>query len=663
MKKGSRLSIGFYPKLAFTNLRKNSKTYLPYLFTCIVTVLLFYVLAAITANEGIESLRSGDIMSLIMRYALTVTGIFSAIFLFYTNSILMKQRKRELGLYYILGMNKMNLVRMLGCESMITGMTGILTGLAGGIILGKLLFLILLKLVRFETVLGFGVEGIAVLQTIVVFGIVFLGCFLYNTVQVTRTNAIELLHGSQVGEKEPKLKMIMTLIGFATLSAGYLIAQTTENPLSAIGNLFIAVLLVIVGTYALFTAGSIAVLKFLKSRKNFYYQTRRFTAVSGMLYRMKQNAVGLANICIMSTAVLALISVTLSLYLGIEDIISYRYPSAYENYVHRASEERIGKEQQIVEEECDRAGVRLKNRVFYTSGGLSVIRDDNHLLTEVENSEVDLDSMWAVSIIPLDDYNRIEKTQTSLGQNEVLLYTEDGVFDEDVLWIGENEFHIKERPEEFRIAKAAGSQVVKRVFLVMESRESIESLVAQYGAIGADGFAYMDTYDMEGTEESCQAAWLGISRRMQEEMENISVVSREEFRESEYGMCGGFLFIGVFVGFLFLTGTILIIYYKQISEGYDDRERFQIMKKVGMSRQEIKGTIRSQVLMVFFLPLGTAIIHIAFAFKIFSKVLVPFGLVNTGLELACTIGTGFVFAVFYTVVFIMTSREYYRIVQ
>lgn len=659
-----RSKAGFYPKLAWTNLRKNSRVYLPYLLTCVITVLMFYVMSAIAKNKGIDEMPGAYSMHIIMKFAVAVTEIFAAIFLFYTNSILIKQRKKELGLLSVLGLDKGNLAHMLAWESIFTAGISIFAGLLGGIALGKLLFLILLKIVRFPVPLAFAVEWRAILESVVIFGIIFFLCFLWNVYQTWKTNPIELLHGSQEGEKEPRSKMILALIGAAALGSGYYIAQTTENPVQAVSNVFVAVILVIIGTYALFTAGSIALLKSLKKWKNYYYQPKHFTVVSGMLYRMKQNAVGLANICIMSCAVLALVSVTLSLYLGVEDIVNSRYSREYVIYVDRAEDEQVEKAQQIIKEELERAKVEAGERLAYRMASLSVLRDGNRLLTETEDADIVLDDVCGIYLIPLVDYNRLEGKNVTLEDGEVLLYTAGDTFSEGELWLGENQFEIKEQLENFEIAGKSTDSMIQTVYLVMENAQVIRDLCIQYGgALAADAFSYHDSFDIEGEEEACVSARQEIDRRLNEEVENARSYWREDFRENEYISCGGFLFMGIFVGLLFLTGAILIIYYKQISEGYDDRERFQIMKKVGMSQQEIKGTIRSQVLLVFFLPLCTAIVHIAFAFRIFSKAMVPFGLMNTTLELYCMIGTAAVFTVFYIIVFLFTSREYYRIVR
>lgn len=658
-----RFKAGFYMKLAVTNLRKNKKAYLPYLLTCIFTILMFYVLNAIAKNDGIVEMRGAETMRSVMGVAIIITGIFVTIFLLYTNSILIKQRKKELGLYHVLGLDKRNLAHVLAWESVFTAAVSIAAGILGGIVLGKLMFLALLKMIQFPVTLAFAIEEHAIVESAALFACIFLVSFLWNVWQVGRTNPIELLHGSQEGEREPKTKILSTIIGILTLGGGYYIAQITDNPLSAVSNVFVAVILVIVGTYAIFMAGSIALLKGLKKWKSYYYQTKHFTNVAGMLYRMKQNAVGLANICIMSCAVLSLISVTLSLYLGAEDILQTRYPKDYVGYVYQAEDERVEMANQIITEEARRAGVQITNRISCHVGTFTTLLDGNRLLGEVDDSAPNLEYIYGVYMIPLADYNAAEGKSVSLEKDEILLYMPDGSFSEETLWIGEREWNVKEELMTFTLEKMSDGMGLKMLWLVMDSKETIAELSMQYGALAQDGFFYKDMFDLAGEEAERVGTWQSINQRLFAEVGNVSSYWQEERRESYYISNGGYLFIGVFVGALFLVGMVLIIYYKQISEGYDDRERFQIMKKVGMSRREIKSTINSQVLTLFFLPLGMAILHIAFAFHIFSQVLRAFALSNVMLEFYCTAGTVAVFIVFYIVVFFLTSREYYRIVR
>lgn len=436
----------FYPKLALTNLKKNGKTYIPYLLTCVLTVMMFYVMNAISRNTGLDQMQGADTLRLVLRWAVTITGIFSVVFLFYTNSFLVKQRKKEFGLYQVLGMDKGNLTKMMAWESILTTLISILLGLVLGVLLGKLMFLILLKMIHFEVPLKFAVEPAAMIGTIVLFLITFAVTFIFNLFQVQKANPIELLHGGSQGEKEPKTKWLFALIGAVTLGIGYYIAQTTDSPLAAIGKFFTAVILVIIGTYCLFTAGSIAVLKILKKNKKFYYQSRHFTAVSGMIYRMKQNAVGLANICILSTIVLVMISVSVSLYAGMENLLATRFPTDMDVMVFDASQENRDKTDHIIEEETKKAGVKIEDRKSYSSGSFTVIYDEKNstvLLEEKPDKSYTTEDFRWLEIIPLSDYNRLEGTNETLERDEVLIHMSGGEWKSDVLQIEDVSYKVK----------------------------------------------------------------------------------------------------------------------------------------------------------------------------------------------------------------------------
>lgn len=656
----------FYPKLAWTNIKKNGKTYIPYILTGILTIMMLYVMTAISRNKGLNQMQGAAVLIIILRWAAAITGIFSAIFLFYTNSFLVKQRKKEFGLYQVLGMDKGNLAKMMVWETILTTVISLAAGLLLGVLLGKLMFLILLKMLHFEVPLKFAVEPRAMLVTILVFLAVFAVTLIFNLFQVQTAKPVELLHGGSQGEKEPKTKWLLTLAGVLTMGAGYYIAQTTDSPLEAIGKFFMAVILVIIGTYCLFTAGSIALLKFLKRNKKFYYKTKHFTSVSGLIYRMKQNAVGLANICIMSTVVLVLISVTFSLYAGMEDILAVRFPTDLHVTLQNSSWENIEKEAQIIEEETQKAGLEIENRSSYRAGVFTAIyrADEAKLLLEEDpDMSNETNNYRTLEIIPLSDYNRMEEKNESLDENQVLLIMQGDEFDSDTLCLQNENFEVKKVVRDAKKTKDELAHVVKSIVLVMPDAGKIEELKKTYGYEGSDSVIYSDYLDLSGKQNEKESVISAIQKRMESEVAESFIEYKGAYKEDFYALYGGFLFLGVFVGALFLMATVLIIYYKQISEGYDDRSRYQIMQKVGMSKKEVQRSIKSQVLLVFFLPLLVAIVHVAFAFKTMTKLLAIMNLVNVHLFLMCTVGTVLIFAVFYGAVFLITSREYYRIVQ
>lgn len=519
-------------------------------------------------------------------------------------------------------------------------------------------------------------------MTTIFFGAIFILIFLYNLLQMKLSNPIELLRGGNTGEREPKTKWIMTIIGILCLAGGYSIALITKEPLQALGQFFIAVLLVVVGTYALFMAGSITLLKILRRKKSYYYKTRHFTAVSGMIYRMKQNAVGLANICILSTMVLVMVSMTVSLYGGMNDVITTRFPYEAQITSSGINQKEEGQIEEIIK------NMTKKNYTVPTSQ----IRFHIGRFTTVYNSKTKKFDMMAAGdyansnaadlvMIPLSDYNQTEGKNVNLKENEVLLYHRnhnrshkksdtEALKNKKVIQLNSISYKVVDELDRLAIAKADTTSFIDGWYVVVKDSSIITSylkdiyensniydeLKEYYGKI-----QYSYSFNLNGSRANRAKTEKSIQKQLQKKFANCSIESRELSRESFYELYGGFLFIGIFLGIIFLMATTLIIYYKQISEGYDDRERYQIMQKVGMSKKEVRQSIRSQVLLVFFLPLIMAVIHLAFAFKIITKLLSVVNLTNISLFFMYTVGTVAVFAVIYAIIYSITAKEYYKI--
>ena len=656
-----------YPKLAATNIKKNGKTYFPYLLTCMLTVMMFYDLLMVSTNSALNTMPGASQLRLILNFAVTITGGFSAIFLFYTNSFLIRQRKKEMGLYQVLGMDKKNLTKMMLWESIYTAGAGILGGILLGIVFGRLIFLALLKLIRFDVAFRFSVEPEAILITIALFAGIFLLVLIWNIVQVQRVNPVELLQGGKKGEKEPKANWLIAVLGVLLFGFGYYIAQTTESPLSAITKFFIAVILVIFGTYALFTAGSVVILKLLKKNKTYYYKTKHFISVSGLIYRMKQNAVGLANICIMSTIVLVLISVTASLYIGQENVMDTRFKTEFSATSDQTTPENIQAMERIVKEETEKRQLQIIHEQKFRYVPLSALKEGNRLEFDIESGNgYDADKMRGLYVLPLEDYNALERTAVSLAEDEVLTYFPNEDFESGEIMIAGETYHVKENLQQSNLQKKRELGVTENVYLVMADDAAVEHVIQLYGPTRVPiTMQYLLNFDLKGEKAAKIDALEAMKTRLETsgEVQSCYVEYREAYAQEFYGIYGGFFFLGIFVGFLFLMATVLTIYYKQISEGYDDKERYQIMQKVGMSRKEVKSSIRSQILTVFFVPLFMAVLHVAVAFKPITKLLLVFNLSDTHLSMMCTIGVSAVFAVFYVIVFAITSREYYKIVK
>ena len=637
-----------YEKLAVTNLKNNRKTYIPYIFTGVLTVMMFYIIDALSRGKGITQ----DTLKICLQYATGVIVVFAVIFLFYTNSFLIKRRKKEIGVYNILGMGKRHIARMMAVETILTAGISILGGLVFGIIFGKLMYLLLLKILHNSVDMQFSVNGTAIVQTVILFAGIFLLTYLYNILQIQLVNPVELLHGGNQGEKEPKSRWLLVIVGVAALGNGYWIALTTEAPLEALLKFFVAVVCVIIGTYALFIAGSIVVLKILRKNKAYYYNPKHFTSVSGMIYRMKQNGAGLANICVLSTMVLVMVSTTVSLYAGMEDILDSRFPRDVSIVCNEADTNNEETLQRLIKEQCEKAGVKITDRVRYRYGSMNAVLKGNNL-EKVEQYYPD-NHFYYVEMITQEEYNRIEKQNVSLKEQEILTYTTNGKCGKKQINIAGQNYQVKKELSEMTSQPKSTAEMYKTLYIVFANAEQIERI---------ESFSYADKFNLKGDDGKQKETLEQIQNEFYEKFPDGTMESRMLSRSSFYELYGGLFFIGIYLGSMFIMATVLIIYYKQISEGYDDRERYQIMQKVGMSKKEVKRSIRSQVLSVFFLPLVVAVIHVAVAFKVMTKILGVLNLTNVSLFAVCTIITIAVFAVFYIIVYSITAKEYYRIVN
>ena len=591
-------------------------------------------------------------MRVAYQYATGVIIVFAVIFLFYTNSFLIKRRKKEIGVYNILGMGKRHIARMMAVETILTAGISILGGLVFGIIFGKLMYLLLLKILHNSVDMQFSVNGTAIVQTVILFAGIFLLTYLYNILQIQLVNPVELLHGGNQGEKEPKSRWLLVIVGVAALGNGYWIALTTEAPLEALLKFFVAVVCVIIGTYALFIAGSIVVLKILRKNKAYYYNPKHFTSVSGMIYRMKQNGAGLANICVLSTMVLVMVSTTVSLYAGMEDILDSRFPRDVSIVCNEADTNNEETLQRLIKEQCEKAGVKITDRVRYRYGSMNAVLKGNNL-EKVEQYYPD-NHFYYVEMITQEEYNRIEKQNVSLKEQEILTYTTNGKCGKKQINIAGQNYQVKKELSEMTSQPKSTAEMYKTLYIVFANAEQIERI---------ESFSYADKFNLKGDDGKQKEALEQIQNEFYEKFPDGTMESRMLSRSSFYELYGGLFFIGIYLGSMFIMATVLIIYYKQISEGYDDRERYQIMQKVGMSKKEVKRSIRSQVLSVFFLPLVVAVIHVAVAFKVMTKILGVLNLTNVSLFAVCTIITIAVFAVFYIIVYSITAKEYYRIVN
>ena len=664
------MNKGMYTKLAITNIKNNRQFYFPYLLTGIITVAMFYIMCALESNPGIQSMPGAKDLGLILRLGIGVIGIFAVIFLFYTNSFIIKRRKKELGIYNILGMEKRHIAKILSKEAFFTAIIAIGGGLVTGVLFHKLACMLLYRMIGFNGGITFSFSKKGVMITAILFAIVYLLTYIYDLFQVQLANPIELLQSGNKGEREPKTKAIMAVLGVLCLGAGYFIAITTKNPIKALTLFFVAVILVIIGTYLLFTAGSIALLKILRRNKGYYYQTKHFTSVSGMIYRMKQNAVGLANICILSTMVLVAVSTTVSLYVGIEDIMKERYPneiniSAYYD-TEAPAEDSIAP---IVEKSVKESGRKIRHEEDYLELYFAAIKDQGQYSLDKEKVKTAGDRVSGFVVLTREDCKKKYNEEIpELAENEVALFTIKKT-DMDTLVLENRSYHVKEikqfeNTEDFETIADMMDEYYYVIVNDVQDMERLWQLQKDIYQENSSSISRQVRLDIDGDSEQKKECFENIKTALGPEQAKARILidSRQSNLDEFYQIYGGFLFLGLFLGILFLMITVLIIFYKQISEGYDDKERFSIMEKVGMSNDEVKATIRSQVRTVFFLPILMAAIHVGMAFPMIKRLLSLFGLSNTALFAGCMAGTILVFALIYLLVFLKTSKTYYKIV-
>lgn len=663
----------FYFRLALTNIKKHARSYVPYIITCVITIAMFYIIKSLAFNldKNLSSISAATSMSL----GSIVVAIFAIIFLFYTNSFLLKKRKKEFGLYNILGMEKKHMSALIATESLIISVISLVLGLIIGIALDKLIFMIVIKLLDGQSPLGFTIIPEAILHTVVLFCIIFAAILLNSVRIVYTTKTIDLLQGSNTGEKEPKTKWLLAILGVLCLGGGYTISIISKNPVSAIGLLFIAIVLVVIGTYFIFVAGIIALLKLLRKNKGFYYKTSHFISVSGMIYRMKQNAVGLANICVLSTMVLVMVSTTSSLVIGMQDTINTISPYDYSISVAD------GKTNQQVKDDIKNTAAdnNLKITKFVDYQYLEFNADLNYNNITASDYSVESENLVGLIIVTQQDYNMLTNSNVDLSDDQVMMFYPNS-FPYSDLTIFDQKYKVKEsrKISDFIPGKnLIGYSIYDSYGIVVKDNSQLQQISKYYNSF------YGNSETNEYNEHNCcfYECNFNVDADLKKQLEFNEIIRNSELYQGSYysdsisstfksGILQAFrdtysslFFLGIFLSILFIMATILIIYYKQISESYDDKERYEIMQNVGMSHTEVKRTIRSQVLTVFFLPLIVAGVHVAFAFPIMSRVLSLLGLINVTLYITCTVICFLVFALMYGIIFAITSRLYYKTVN
>ena len=657
----------FYSKFALNNLVKNKRFILPYIFSAIFTIASFYILTSLSLGSNLDKLPQGiSATKQVLSLGVIVIAIFSAIFLFYTYSFLIKRRVREFGLYSVLGMTKKQIARILILETIFIAVITLVFGLTFGLLFDKLMLLVLLKLFTAGVSFGFVITPIAVFLTILLFGGIFFLLLIYTVIKISRLKIVALLKEENNGEREPKARFILAILGLGLTGYGYYLAQTIQNPIKAITMFFVAVLAVIFGTYLIFMAVSIMVLKLMKNNKTFYYKPKNFISVSGLLYRMKRNAVGLANICILSTMVLVTMGTTSALYAGSEEAYNTRFPRDIIVNGYRSTEGKLTEIEKNVKKATQDAGVEAKDLVSYNM--LNVVGRLNGTEISYETGNVgSLDKLRTVVVIELKDYNKVSKEQKTLNTGETLLFIDKkGKYEANEITVQGVNLKIKEKLTDFPGALGtAAANAFDTYYVVVKDNTDVKkiesALKKKLNMSDEEGEVY--NYVGFNISDKTKEAKVIENFKQLEKEGNINIEGKAENETNFKGFYASFLFIGVFISMIFVVSQVVIMYYKQISEGYEDKGKFGIMRKVGLTDRQIKQSIRSQVLMIFFAPLAIATLHTVVAYPFIEKILKLFLATDNNVFLIALAVTIAVFGVFYLIVYLITSRIYYRIIK
>ncbi len=680
---------GMYAKIAVDNLKKNHRLYIPYILSGSGLLACFYIIYNLSTDARLRHVRGGSFLPTFMGFGTIIMGILAAILIFYTNSFLMKQRKREYGLYNVLGMEKRHVGRIMLFEALISALIILVLGSGIGMLFYKLCTLIICRFLHVDSVLGlYFLNGGTILFSAGIFAFLYMVAYFFNRLSIRRIKPVDLLKSTNTGEKEPRVRWVLLVLGVLGVGSGYILALTVTNPLIAINRFFTAVLLVIFGTYFLFVAGSIFVLKLLKKNPKYYYTKKHMPAVSGLMYRMKQNAVGLASITILACGVLVMISSTICLYFGVQDTLKSQYnhqitfsasynkessdPDAHEEIIYLDRETLTG----ILEQAAEEIGAEVTYVAMQRFMTVSFAYTGDRF--ETDRSKGGTDDVITALFISQDYYSEMTGTDPGLcaGEIAVVSITTDAVIKGEVIRIGGEEYRV--RTLDYFPISVNGTSIVPTYGIIVDSEETFERInelqKAAYGEnasamnarLSADlNKAALTAEEQDAFYNSISNAILEYARKKTEADEmgfGMALDTVWAAEENLYSMYGTLLFLGILLAIVFMFAAVLIIYYKQISEGYEDRARFQIMEKVGMSRREVRDTIRHQILLVFFLPLIVAGIHIAVAFRLILQMMKIMMLTNVGLFVGCTIVTYILFALVYTLIYRMTARTYYKIV-
>ena len=655
-------------KLAVSNLIKNRKLYYPFALAVLLAVTITYLFYSLSLNPNIGKIRGGETISMTLALGMVVVTIASGIIVLYANSFVMKNRSKELGIYGMLGLEKRHLISMVFKELLIFGSLTLTAGLGLGALFDKLIFALLLKLMNMKVELVATFQPSVFILVILIFGAIFLGLIFINAFRIARMNALQLSREKASGEKKGRFLGLQTILGLISLGSGYYLAVTVENPLTALIIFFVAVLLVIFGTYLLFNAGITVFLQILKKNKRYYYQPNNMISVSNLIFRMKKNAVGLATIAILSTMVLVTMSATTSVFKASETFKKVMNPHDFGITGQNVEKEDIEK---LLSQYASDKGLTVTKKEVLIYSNFGVANQEGTKLTIFEKGQNRVQPKTIFMVFDQKDYEIMTGQKLSLSGHEV------GLFAQNKQLQGQKELTLNDQTYTIK-------EEIKKDFI-------LEHVPNQYNTLTSD-YNYLVVPDLKAFLEqhpnsSIFNQYYGGMNVTASEDEQLKIAddyskfvnnfNRELNKEGSYvygsnlvdssaqmsALFGGVFFIGIFLSIIFMVGTVLVIYYKQISEGYEDRERFIILQKVGLDQKQIKQTINKQVLTVFFLPLLFAFLHLAFAYHMLSLILKVIGVLDATMMLTVTLSICTIFLIIYVLIFMITSRSYRKIVQ
>ena len=659
-------------RLALSNLIKNRKLYYPYALATILTITITYIFTSLTLNPHLDDLTGADSIKAVLGMGLGIVALSSGIIVLYANSFVMKNRSKELGLYSVLGLEKRHLFSMILKETVIMGFVTLLLGIGVGALFDKLIYAFLQRLIGESTGLVSTFQVMTIPIVLVIFACIYSFLVLVNGFRLLRLNPLQLTKDGLKGEKKGRFLVIQTFLGLGSMGYGYYLALSVKDPVTAIMSFFLAVLLVILGTYLLFNAGTTVVLQLLKKKKSYYYKPNNMISISNLVFRMKKNAVGLATIAILSSMVLVTLVGAASIYAGKKDYLASATPHDYSVTGNKVD---LTSTKKLMDDFLIKTGEQANEEVAVSYLLFGIKNQETNKLTVFTKNERKVVPKSIVLVFSQETFKQLTGKELNLSSNQIALYTKNKTLktQKSLSIDGKNyqihrqlgDFINKKIPNIYKIIVSDYSYLVVPDIKIFESSMKGTS-IAQATYVGVnvkdpthDAKKNSDLLDQMTDKETQQLAGqtTGVSQSY------LTANSQYDTEGMLNGFVGGTLFIGIFLSIIFMLGTVLVIYYKQISEGYEDRERFVILQKIGLDDLQVKQTIRKQVLTVFFLPLIFAFIHLAFAYHMLSLIVRVIGVLNPDLMLVVTIIVCGVFFLAYVLVFALTSRSYRRIVS